>query len=301
MKTASYKISKSARKETIASYLFISPMLIGVVVLVLIPVLATIILGFTNWNFVAGFEQAKFIGLDNFKALLDDDIFLVSMKNNVLLLFVVPIGMAFALLLAVVINNFVYLKDLMKVIYFMPYISSTVAVAVVFQVLFHPSFGPINQFLMAIGIDNPPKWLSDITFALPSVMFIMIWIQIGFQLIIYMAGLQNIPRDLYEAADIDGANGWQKFRNITFPMLTSTSFFLLIVGVIGTFKVFDLIAVLTAGGPSNSTSVTVYYLYETAFLNLKSGYASAIALVLLLFVFIITLIQWIGQKKWVNE
>ncbi len=301
MMAAGQKLSKAAQRETLASYVFMAPMLIGVIVLVLIPVLATIVLGFTDWNFVAGFEQVKFIGLDNFSKLLDDDIFLVSMKNNFLLLFVVPIGMAVSLLLAIIINSHVYLKDTMKVIYFMPYISSVVAVAVVFQVLFHPSFGPINQFLMSIGIENPPKWLSDINFALPSVMFIMIWVQIGFQLIIYMAALQNIPRDLYEAAEIDGANGWQKFKKITLPMLSSTSFFLLIIGIIGTFKVFDLIAVLTAGGPSNSTSVAVYYLYETAFVNLKSGYASAIAIVLLLFVFIITLIQWIAQKKWVNE
>jgi multiple sugar transport system permease protein len=186
------------------------------------------------------------------------------------------------------------------VVYFMPYISSVVAVAVVFQVLFHPSYGPINQFLVSMGIEQPPKWLSDVNYALPSVMLILVWIQIGFQLIIYLAGLQNIPKDLYEAADIDGANSWGKFRHITLPMISSTSFFLLVTGVIGTFKVFDLIAVLTAGGPSNSTSVTVYYLYQTAFMNLKSGYASSIALILLLFVFLITLIQWYGQKKWVN-
>ncbi|NOU69677.1 ABC transporter permease subunit [Paenibacillus sp. LMG 31461] len=296
-----YKPGKAARRETIASYIFLAPMLIGVTILLFIPVLMTIIMGFTDWNFVAGFDQLHFIGLDNFKALLEDDIFIKSMKNNLFLLLVVPVGMAVSLCLSIIINNHVYLKDTMKVIYFMPYISSVVAVAVVFQVLFHPTFGPVNQFLMSIGIDNPPKWLSDIHFALPSVMLIMIWTQIGFQLIIYLAGLQNIPRDLYEAADIDGAGGWAKFKKITFPMLSSTNFFLLIIGVIGTFKVFDLIAVLTAGGPSNSTSVTVYYLYETAFINLKSGYASAIALVLLLFVFVITLIQWYGQKKWVNE
>ncbi|MCU6791361.1 sugar ABC transporter permease [Paenibacillus sp. WQ 127069] len=293
-------MSKAALRENLAAYMFIGPMLLGVSVLVFFPVMTTIILSFTDWNFVAGLDNVNFIGLDNFKELFQDDIFLVSIKNNMILMLVVPIGMSISLLLAVLINKQVYFKDFFKVVYFMPYISSVVAVAVVFQVLFHPSYGPINQFLISIGIEHPPKWLSDVNFALPSVMMILVWIQIGFQLIIYLAGLQNIPQDLYEAADIDGANAWGKFRHITLPMISSTSFFLLITGIISTFKVFDLIAVLTSGGPSNSTSVTVYYLYETAFLNLKSGYASAIALVLLLFVFLITLIQWYGQKKWVN-
>jgi multiple sugar transport system permease protein len=293
-------MSKAALRETIAGYLFIGPMLTGVTLLVFFPVLATILLSFTDWNFVAGLENAHFIGLDNFIALFQDPIFLVSIKNNLILMLVVPIGMAISLVLAVIINQQVYLKSFFKVVYFMPYISSVVAVAVVFQVLFHPSYGPINQFLVSMGIEQPPKWLSDVNYALPSVMLILVWIQIGFQLIIYLAGLQNIPKDLYEAADIDGANSWGKFRHITLPMISSTSFFLLVTGVIGTFKVFDLIAVLTAGGPSNSTSVTVYYLYQTAFMNLKSGYASSIALILLLFVFLITLIQWYGQKKWVN-
>ncbi|WP_246315044.1 carbohydrate ABC transporter permease [Paenibacillus foliorum] len=294
------KMNKSALRETMAAYMFIGPMLIGVIVLVLFPVLATILLSFTDWNFVAGLENIHFVGLDNFIELFQDDIFLVSIKNNMILMLVVPIGMAVSLLLALIINKHVYFKDFFKVVYFMPYISSVVAVAVVFQVLFHPSYGPINQFLMSLGMDSPPKWLSDVTFALPSVMLIMIWVHIGFQLIIFMAGLQNIPKDLYEAADIDGAGAWGKFRNITLPMISSTSFFLLITGIISTFKAFDLIAVLTSGGPSNSTSVAVYYLYDTAFLNLKSGYASSIALILLLFVFLITLIQWYGQKKWVN-
>ncbi len=182
----------------------------------------------------------------------------------------------------------------------MPYISSVVAIAVVWQVLFHPSQGPINQVLMTFGIENPPTWISDPNFALISLMIIHTWISIGFSLIVYIAGLQSIPKELYEAADIDGANSWYKFRNITFPLISPTSFFLLITGIIASFKVFDLIAVLTEGGPLNSTTMLVWHLYERAFLDLDVGYASAIAVVLFLFVFSITIIQWIGQKKWVN-
>ena len=131
-------------------------------------------------------------------------------------------------------------------------------------------------------------------------MMITVWISIGFNMIIYIAGLQSIPKDLYEAADIDGANGWVKFRRITFPLLSPTSFFLMVTGIISTFKVFDIIAVLTQGGPIGSTTMMVWYLYDTAFVNLKVGYASSIATVLFGLVMLITFIQWIAQKKWVN-
>ncbi|WP_082053763.1 carbohydrate ABC transporter permease [Gordoniibacillus kamchatkensis] len=286
--------------ETLTGYVFIGPMMIGITVLTIIPMIAGLLLSLVDWNFVSGLDKVKFVGLQNFAALLHDEVFLKSFGNNMLLLIVVPATMLLALLLAIVLNNKVYWKDFFKVIYFMPYISSIVAVAAVWQVLLHPSYGPVNHFLQTVGVEHLPKWLADTHFALLSVMMIMVWTQIGFSLIIYLAALQNIPRDLFEAADIDGASGWQKFRSVTLPMLSPTSFFLLVTGIIGTFKVFDLIAVLTAGGPANSTSVIVYYLYQSAFIQLKTGYASAMAVFLLIFVLFITLLQWVGQKKWVN-
>lgn len=287
-------------QETLAGYVFIAPMLIGVTCLTLFPILASIFLSFTDWNFITGFKGFNFIGLDNFKKLFSDPVFLKSLTNNVVILLVVPIGLFISLILAVIINKHVYLKDFFKVIYFMPYISSVVAVAIVFQVLFHPTKGPVNQFLMSIGIDDPPKWIADVNFALPSVMIILIWTHIGFQLIIYLAGLQNIPKELYEAADIDGATAWYKFRKITIPLVSPTTFLLLVTGLIGSFKVFDLIVVLTNGGPANSTSLPVFYLYEQAFVELRTGYASTIALVIFALILLITVFQWLGQKKWVN-
>jgi multiple sugar transport system permease protein len=287
-------------KETLMGYLFVGPTLIALFIFAVLPILATIILSFTEWNFIAGLDKMKFVGMANFTKLFKDPVFLDSMKNNAVLMLVIPITLIFSMVLAVVINKYVYMKDLFKIIYFMPYISSIVAVAIVFQVLFHPSLGPINQALMSLGIDNPPKWLADTHFALYSVMLIQIWVSIGFNLIIYIAGLQNIPPDLYEAADIDGATGWQKLIKITLPMLSPTTFFLLVTGIISSFKIFDLIAVLTSGGPANSTTVMVYYLYETAFINLKTGYASSMGIMLLLTTLAITMIQWVAQKKWVN-
>ncbi|WP_338022822.1 sugar ABC transporter permease [Bacillus weihaiensis] len=287
-------------KETFAGYIFIAPMLIGVTCLTVFPILASIFLSFTDWNFITGIKGFNFIGLDNFKKLFSDSVFLKSLTNNLLILLVVPIGLLISLSLAVVINKHVYLKDFFKVIYFMPYISSVVAVAIVFQVLFHPTEGPVNQFLLSLGIEDPPKWIADVNFALPSVMIILIWTNIGFQLIIYLAGLQNIPKELYEAADIDGASAWYKFRKITIPLVSPTTFLLLVTGLIGSFKVFDLIVVLTNGGPANSTSLPVFYLYDQAFVELRTGYASTIALVIFALILLITVFQWIGQKKWVN-
>ncbi|OMF28644.1 sugar ABC transporter permease [Paenibacillus sp. FSL H8-0548] len=287
-------------KETATGYIFIGPMMLGVVVLTIIPLIATILLSLVDWNFVSGLNQMKFVGLNNFSRLFNDDTFFTAFKNNILLLIVVPVTMLFSLLIAIVLNKKVFFKDGFKVIYFMPYISSIVAVAAVWRVLMHPTYGPINEFLKSIGMDNPPKWLADSDFALLSVMIIMVWVQIGYNLIIYIAALQNIPKDLYEAADIDGASAWAQFRNVTVPTLSPTSFFLLVTGVISSFKAFDLIAVLTQGGPADSTSVIVYYLYETAFINLRSGYSSAMAVILLAFVLLLTVLQWLGQKKWVN-
>lgn len=294
------KRSSLQRGETLAGFLFVSPMLLGVTVLVLLPILATIVLSFADWNFVAGWNGITWIGFGNFEKLLEEPAFLKSVGNNIVFLLTVPIYLLISMVLAILINKNVYWKSYFKVAYFMPYISSIVAVAVVWQVLFQPSYGPINEFLKAIGIADPPKWIADPHFALISIMMISVWTSIGFNMIIYIAGLQSIPSDLYEAAEIDGAGIWVKFARITFPLLSPTSFFLLVTGVISTFKVFDIIAVMTQGGPIGSTSMMVWYLYEQAFVNLKIGYASSVSVVLLLFVLLITLGQWAAQKKWVN-
>ncbi|MCV4234413.1 sugar ABC transporter permease [Virgibacillus sp. LDC1] len=299
--TRGYKSRGSLQRgENLWGIAFVSPMLIGVIILVLFPILATLVLGFADWNFVQGWDGIRWVGFQNFRQLLEDDMFIKSVRNNILFLLTVPIYMMISMALAILIDRFVYMKGYFKVAYFMPYISNIVAVAVVWQVLFQPSYGPINEILRTLGMSNPPKWIADPNFALISIMLISIWISIGFNLIIYIAGLQAIPKDLYEAADIDGANGWTKFRRITLPLLSPTSFFLLVTGIISTFKVFEIIAVMTQGGPIGSTTMMVWYLYDTAFINLKVGYASSIAAVLFGFVMLITLGQWAAQKKWVN-
>jgi len=288
------------RREQIAGYLFVSPLMLGLFVITLIPVIGSLLLSFTNWNFVTGIKGIEFAGFANFVKLFNDDVFMKSLWNNIIFIITVPATIVLSLFLAILIDKYVYLKGMFKVIYFLPYISSIVAIAMVWQVLFHPSLGPVNNFLISIGFDNPPRWLADIDYALPSLMLIQIWIMTGYNIIIFIAGLQGIPKDLYEAADIDGANVWEKFRHITVPCISPTTFFLLVTGIIGTFKIFDLIQVLTQGGPANSTTVIVYELYDTAFIQLKSGYASSMAMILFLICLLITGLQMLVQKKWVN-
>lgn len=289
-----------SQKEKWAGLFFIAPQFIGTSILVIIPIIAAFFISFTDWIFIRGIGDMNFVGLDNYKQLMTDSTFMTAIVNNIWLIVSVPLTMLFAVFLAIVINKHVYFKSFFKVVYFMPYISSIVAVAIVFQLLFHPNYGPVNEFLIWLGVENPPRWLADSDWALVSVIIISIWTSIGFNLIIYLAALQGISKELYEAADIDGASVWRKFVHITFPMLSPTNFFLLITGIIGSFKAFELIVVLTDGGPGNSTSVIVYYLYEQAFQNLRSGYASAISMLLLGLLLIITVIQWYGQRKWVN-
>lgn len=304
IETASKKVLHYSRKRSQSDgwvgLLFTGPMLITTTVFTIIPILLSAIISFTDWNFISGIGSIQSVGFANYQKLFRDAEFIHSMKNNIALMAVVPVSLFLSLILAVLINKVTYFKTFFKVVYFMPFISSFVAVAVLWRVLFHPTNGPINGFLKSLGVAHPPLWLADTHYALLSVMIILVWSSLGFNMIIFMAGLQNIPKDLYEAADIDGASPVRQFFSITLALLSPTTFFLLITGLVASFKAFDLIMILTNGGPAGSTSVIVFYLYETAFINLKSGYASAMGIVLLLFILVITLIQWVGQKKWVN-
>ncbi|TBL74648.1 carbohydrate ABC transporter permease [Paenibacillus thalictri] len=296
------EINASNWKNNLAGYIFIGPMIIGVTFMTVIPIVISLLLSFTEWNFLKGFSPGaiKFVGLDNYFRLAGDPTFKKSVMNNLIFLLQVPVCMAISLLLAIMINKYVYFKSFFKVIYFFPYISSVVAVSMIWMLLFQPSLGPVNHVLRSIGISDPPLWLADIHFALPSVMMIVVWINIGFNLIIFMAGLQAISKDYYEAAELDGANAWGRFVHVTLPLTSPSSFFLLITGIISSFKAFDMINVLTQGGPSSSTSIIVYELYKTAFVNLNMGYASSMAWLLFVLLFAITVGQWKMQKKWVN-
>lgn len=298
---AKAKVLKPGKKksETMA-YVFLLPQMTLLFVLVILPVLYSFVLAFCDWDFVSGIENIKFVGIENFVTMWNDPKFVRSFVNTILFAAgVVPISMGLSLLIAIILNKHVFCKGILRLGFFIPYISSIVAISIVWSFLFNPTQGPINEFLMKLGISNPPGWLTDSGWALPSLMLVSVWQALGYCIIIYLGGLQNVPEDLYEAARMDGANGLQQFFNITIPMLSPTTFFLLITRVIQSFQIFAPIRVLTSGGPGYSTNVMVYYMYENAFQYYKMGYASAVAWVMFVIIMIITVIQWRGQKKWV--
>jgi multiple sugar transport system permease protein len=289
------------RKMNIIGYMFLLPSLIGFLIFKLYPILFSLFLAFCEWDLISGFSNIKFIGFDNFKNMVNDDYFISSIRNTfVYVLSVVPIEIVLAMIIAVILEKAVYFKGFFRLVYFMPYISNIVAVSVVWMALYHPSQGPINQLLMAIGIKNPPLWLASSKWAMLALIIMSVWLGIGYCIVIYMAGLQGIPDEIYEAAKIDGANAIERFRYITLPYLSPTTFFLLIVRLIATFQVFGPINIMTEGGPGRATTVLVYHIYRTAFRFYQVGYASAVAFVLFLIILALTLVQWKAEKTWVT-
>lgn len=284
--------------NTIKGYGFLLPNIIGFMIFTFLPIVASFVLSFTDWD---GFGDINFIGLDNFIKLFSDEVFKVSMWNTLVFTVVsVPITLVLALLVAMLLNKGIKGIRIVRAAFFLPYITAAIAVAVVWQLLYHPTLGPINQFLISIGVTNPPKWLSSTSTAMLAVIIMYIWKMTGYYMIILLAGLQGIPRELYEASQIDGANKWKTFINVTLPMLSPVVFFTSIIALINSFKVFTEIYALTGGGPGYSTNVLVYSIYVEAFQKYNLGYASAMAYVLCLIIVAITIIQFKGQKKWVN-
>ncbi|MBP1963403.1 carbohydrate ABC transporter permease [Paenibacillus aceris] len=290
--------SKALRRNRLTGYTFLLPNILGFLIFICLPVCASFLMSFTDWN---GFGEIEFAGLSNYTRLWSDETFRISLLNSLLMTAVsVPVTLILAILAAVALNKGLRGVKIFRTAIFLPHITATIAVAVVWQLLYNPTMGPINGFLRSLGIDNPPTWLASTHWALLSVIIVSIWHSIGYYMVLYLAGLQGIPKDLYEAAEIDGAGKVSQFRNITLPMLSPVIFFTIIMGIINSFKVFDLVYVLTKGGPGRSTHMLVYDIYYTAFQRFEYGYASAMAYVLFAIILVITLIQFRGQKRWVN-
>lgn len=283
--------NKLKRKNTLTALSFIAPNFIGFFLFTLVPVVFSLILAFMEWD---SFSSPEFVGMKNFSKMLGDDTFWISLKNTSLYTIgVVPLTLVCSLGLAILLNKKVRGMKFFRTAFFFPYVTSLVAIAVVWNMLFHPTMGPINQFLKFF-IENPPGWTSSSDWALTAIIIVSVWRGMGYYMILYLAGLQSVPKELYEAASIDGANKWQQFRNVTLPSLRPTTFFVSIMLVINCFKIFDLVQVMTAGGPGRATNVLVYQIYNEAFVKFNFGYASAIAMVLFVIVLGITVIQF----KW---
>ena len=286
-------------RTELVNFSFVLPSLIAMICFSLIPVLISLYISLTDWNFAKGLGNWTFIGLDNFKALWTDDWFTASVKNTIIYTIVtVPVGLALAIVIAALIDRFCKEKiaNVVRIGMYMPNICNIVATSAIWLVMYS-SYGPFTQMMRSLGWENPPRFLADYTYALPAVMLVSIWSSLGYRVFIYSAAIQGLPKDLYEAADIDGANGVEKFRFITVPLLAPTTFFLTITGIIASFKVFGTVNVMTGGGPGSATYTLVYYVYKCGFTYYRMGYGSAVAVVLFILLLIITLIQWNHNEK----
>jgi len=291
-------INKKERRNLRNGLLFILPNVLGFMIFIMIPVLVSFGLSFTDWD---GFGDPNFVGFTNYVKMFSNTTFKISFWNTLYFTVVsVPVTLALSLVVANALKDGIKGIKIFRTAFFLPYLSATVAVAVVWQLLYHPSLGPINQVLMSIGIENPPKWLSSSDWAMTSIIIMTIWKSVGYYMVIFLAGLQGIPEYLYEASEIDGANKLQQFFKITIPSLSPTIFFTTIIAIINSFKVFDQVYMLTEGGPGRATNVLAYTVYIEAFTRHRMGYASAMAYILFIMIMIVTLVQFKGQKKWVN-
>lgn len=293
-----YSARRRAIRENLVAYSFILPNLLGFAIFTLIPMVFSLVLAFLHWD---GANVISWAGLDNFKRLWTDDTFRIALTNTFYYVAgTVPLTMAASLGLALLLNQPLKGRNFFRTTFFFPYVASLVAVAVVWNMLFHPAVGPVNQLLMSLGVENPPRWSASVDWAMPTVIMASIWKGMGYYMIIYLAALQGIPASLYEAAEIDGASAWQRFRYVTLPMLTPATFFVSIMLTIASFKVFDLILVMTGGGPGRATNVLVIHTYNTAFKEFRFGYSSAIAMVLFVIVLVITIVQFRMERRWVT-
>ena len=293
-------LNPAAVRENVAAYLFLAPLLVNFVIFVAIPIVFSLILCFVEWEAVGGMGliNMEFVGLDNLRKVLADPWFKPSLINTVVFAaFTVPTVVVLGLVIAALLSRYVRFKRLIKTSLFIPYISSIVASAIVWQTIFHPSYGPITLLLQSLGIEQTPYWFADARWALPLVIIFSIWREIGYVVLVYTAGIEAVSEELYEAASIDGATGIQQFFNITVPLVKPTTIFLVTIQLIGSFKVFDVIEVLTQGGPGTSTSVMAYYIYRSAFRYFEMSSASVAAWIVFIIVFAITRTRGLMERR----
>ena len=285
-------------------YLFLLPSLIGFAIFVLVPILGAFALSFFRWNLLT---PPEFAGVNNYVQLISQDAVFRKVLGNTLFyaVTIVPIQLVLGLLFAVALNQGIRGLEIYRLIYFMPVVTNIVAVAIVFQWLLNRDFGIANAWVWQLAESTgwniaPPDWLNSSVWAKPAVVLLTVWKNVGFTMVIYLAGLQAVPGSLYDAAKVDGASSWQRFRYVTIPMVSPTTFFLLVIQMIGAFQLFSEPFVLTRGGPAQATLSIVYYIYQNAFEFGRMGKATAIAWLLFAIIFLFTVIQVRLQRRWVH-
>lgn len=285
-----------AKREAIAGWLFILPILLGFLVFVVFSIIYSMVISLTKWDLLT---PPVFIGLENYAAVFRDERFYQVLYNTVYFVIgLVPSVLVFSMLMAIGINGKVNkLTNFFKLSFFVPSITSTIAVGMIWLWIFNPTNGLINTVLYSIGIKNVPQWLQSVVWAKPALIIMRIWQMSGYYMIMFLAGLQTIPKSLYEAAEVDGAKRWKKFRYITLPLLSNTTFFVIIMLVIEAFNIFEAVFVMTEGRPAGTTNTLLYYIYYNGFQTYRMGYASALAWILFAILFVLTLIQFRLRNK----
>ncbi len=294
IKTGSSKRGSLLYRDSFWAIIMLLPNLIGFMMFLFIPIVAAFVLSFMEYDVIS---PMKFIGLKNYIEMFHDPIVAETLRNTVVYTVItVPVGMALSLILALALDQNIAGRRIFRAVYFLPSITSMVAVAVVWQWIYNPEFGLLNYLLSLFGIDGP-SWLSSSKTSLLSIAIVGIWKGMGYNMLLFLAGLQGISTSYYEAAKLDGANALQEFFYVTFPMLRPTTFFIFIMSIIGSFQVFDSVMLMTGGEPGRSSSVLVHYLYQNAFEYFRMGYACAIAYLLFFIVVTLTLINLRMEKS----
>ncbi len=287
-------------RKTYALAVFLGPALAAIGLFFFVPVLAALVLSFTDFDIYAlgNFAVARFVGFRNYLQIIEDPLFWKALKNTLYFLLVGgPLSIVVSLGAALLLNaKLVRWKPLFRFVYFAPVVTTLVAVAVVWRFIYHPRFGLLNYALGLAGI-NPVDWLGDPNWAMPAMILLAVWKNFGYNMIIFIAGLQNIPTSLYEAASIDGAGSWQRFRSVTLPLLAPTTAFITVITMIGYFQFFAEPYVMTQGGPLNSTLSIVLLMYQQGFRWWSMGYAAAIAFVLFLLILLASMVQTRRQRR----
>lgn len=292
--------SAMAKREERWAWLFIAPPFIGFMLFMAYPIVFAVIASTSKWTGINSL-WGNIVGLQNYIKIFSDVKFWKSMGTTIIYMIGIPIGMILGMLIAMGLNRKIPGKRFLTTMYYVPVVSSLVAVSILWAWVFNYDYGLLNGIYKLLTGMHGPNWLGDEQMVKVSLIIFMVWKGLGGTVILYLAGLQNIPQDYYEAAMIDGANGWEKFRNITLPLLSPVTFYVLITSLIGGFQVFVEVQVMTpSGGPNYSSATVVFYLYEKAFTNGQLGYGSAVAVILAIIIFIITAINFWGQDKWVK-
>ena len=313
VKRVRYKMGKLERKNTLVAYSFLAPNFIGFAIFTLAPVICAIALSLFEWN-GGDISKLKFVGLDNYATIFATKKVAekglgyffnradlgIALKNTVFYTVItVPLTIICALALALLLNK-IKGAVFFRTVFFFPYVSSMVAICVCWSFMLMKD-GPVNQLIMALGINFNKGWTADSTMAIWSIILVSVWRNMGYYMVLYLAALQGIPRELMEAATVDGASKWQQFLHVTLPQLKPTTFFVSVMMVISCFKIYDVVAIMTDGGPGRATKMLVTYIYDEAFIKVRYGQASAISMVLLVIVLAVTIIQFSSEKKFSND